>query len=690
MKLPRSLIQALWPIAAWGILGMVGCAEDPGHPEAGEAALDIRCLPRGLGAPWTLEQPGGRVSVGYGDTTLAGLTPGDHVLVWSRVPSWISPDPDTLAVRLASGSRDSLVGRYRQPQAGTAVLNIQPQPPELQAPWFLDRGDGWTREGSGEARIEGLATGTYSLFWGHVAGYYLPPGGFRQFELAPGASVTAAGIYRQESLPSGTLIIDAEPDHLFASWELGGPDNQVYRGQGDATFYGMAAGTYFLEWGDGGEWGRPRVGSPTGLLIANQVLRFGGDYLSPDVPEVPGVQVGNGPMAGEVAVSWDSVDNSLDPVARYDVAASPDGPITSGTFASALLLGSFPYAGLHTHYEQVFAPDDGLEIGRRYWFAVQARDETDRASPVTESPDHLVSRGWHLSGVVRDHRGEPVAGVPLDVAYMGGEGPTLRAWSQEDGTFLSPLLLAFNPVGVVTDAAESHPGLYYDVRVEGLDWDGQDSLDITLIPRHLLDDACSEFDHDFLTYLRGMTNTTNPTNNRPDTRLWKWERFPLKVFIPAATGTTGLDLADLCREMPPVWSLHLEQDVFAMTDQPDSAQVVFRFDDDLPQLNGQVSLLLPQGGHFIGDVVPARMEVYINSTMGIARRVQEVALHELGHVLGIADHSQCSDAGYLMYISSSGALDRGIEAAIHPDEKVLAWTIINLPQGVDMANYLAR
>ena len=690
LKFTGSMSQALFPVAVWVILCAAGCSDDPGLPEPAGAVLAIRCLPQGLGAPWTLEQPGGRVSVGYGDTTLADLAPGDHRLAWSHVPGWISPDPDTLTVRLASGSRDSLEGRFHQPLAGTAGLHVLPHPPELQAPWFLDRGDGWTKEGAGEVTLEGLATGTYSVFWGYVAGYFLPPGGFRQVELAPGASVIAVGFYRLESLPSGTLIIDAEPDHLFAPWDLRGPEDLVYHGQGDATFYGMAAGTYFLEWGNGGEWGVPRIGSPIGQLNSNQVLRFGGEYLSPEVPEVPEVAVGHGPFGGEVEVSWHSVDNSLSPVDRYEVAASGDGPITSGNFASAQLLGSFPHEGIHTRFEQVFGPGDGLVSGRRYWFAVQARDEIDRSSPVTASPDHLVISGWHLSGVIRDHRGEPVAGVPLELAYLGVEGPPMRVWSLEDGTFQSPLLLAHDPIGLVTHAAESHPLRYYDFRIEGMDGEGRDHLDITLVPRHRLDDACSEFGHDFLTYLRGMTKTTNPTNNRPDTRLRKWERFPLKVFIPEAAGTTGLDLAGLCREMPPVWNLHLEQEVFVLTDRPDSAQVVFRFDDDVPQVNGQVSVLLPGGGHFIGDVIPARMEVYLNATMGVAQRVQEVALHELGHVLGIADHSQCTGAGYLMYVSSSGALDHGIEAAIHPDEQALVWTIINLPQEVDLANYLAR
>jgi len=209
-----------------------------------------------------------------------------------------------------------------------------------------------------------------------------------------------------------------------------------------------------------------------------------------------------------------------------------------------------------------------------------------------------------------------------------------------------------------------------------------------LLPRRGSEAGCPESGGDFLKYVRHMTRTRFPTNGRPDTRLLHWERYPLRVHVPAQVNQAGLDLAALARSSALIWNSVLAEDFFVFVAAADSADVVFRFATDNPQVNGQVSILEPAGNAFIGDVIPQREEVYIAEDMGVSQRVQEVVLHELGHVLGIAEHSLCREVGYLMYISSSGALDHGPDQAIHPDEQALAFCLRYLPQGVDMEGYI--
>ena len=184
-----------------------------------------------------------------------------------------------------------------------------------------------------------------------------------------------------------------------------------------------------------------------------------------------------------------------------------------------------------------------------------------------------------------------------------------------------------------------------------------------------------------------MTKTDAPTNDRPDQRLNKWDHFPLAVYLPDNPAGVGYDFPALTRLAMDQWNATLGMTLFSEAADSLGADVVASFSDAVPQVNGQVVMLAPPGVRFIGDDVPEQMGLYLNTTMFPEQRIIEVAMHEMGHILGIADHSLCSEAGYLMYITSAGALDEGMENAIHEDEQALVRIIVNLPQSVDMSGY---
>ncbi len=88
------------------------------------------------------------------------------------------------------------------------------------------------------------------------------------------------------------------------------------------------------------------------------------------------------------------------------------------------------------------------------------------------------------------------------------------------------------------------------------------------------------------------------------------------------------------------------------------------------------------------DPVPyhPREVPFVTSGHGPLPGVAEVSLHELGHTLGLLNHSDCYVPEYLMVIAGGfGALDRN--EPIHLDERRAVECIRYLPQGQDISRY---
>ncbi len=416
-------------------------------------------------------------------------------------------------------------------------------------------------------------------------------------------------------------------------------------------------------------------------------LVFRGDYLSPQPLAVEGLAVDNGLVPGQVDVAWQSLDNVMVPIKEYLVLAIGENAGEDPDWAEARELGTYSPLGPDFRYRESYGPEAGLVPGLPYRFTVRGRDLQDRMSPVRDSVVVTVHQGYRVSGTVIDTHGLPLAGIPVEISYEGMTGDPLRVFTDDQGAFSGYSLWGGAVVHVRTLSRDVAPGAWYDYAPDQLLNGAWQNLDITLIPNRGVDPACSEYGDSFLTYVRTMTKTRNPTSERPNTLFNKWDHYPLSVYVPDHVNKHGLDLGALCRTAPTIWNEDMDEVFFVTAGDSGSADVVFRFGTNNPGKYGEASIILPAGNHFIGDVIPQKMEVYIREDIGVAQGVQEVALHELGHVLGAANHSLCSDAGYLMYISSFGVLDNGPENAIHPDEKALIRCLRYLPQGVDMAAY---
>ena len=117
-----------------------------------------------------------------------------------------------------------------------------------------------------------------------------------------------------------------------------------------------------------------------------------------------------------------------------------------------------------------------------------------------------------------------------------------------------------------------------------------------------------------------------------------------------------------------------------------TADVHFRWVTDAAAGYGEAVLELPAGG-ILGNVLPERMRIEVETGLLTDTFFQEVVLHELGHALGLAEHydPSCSAAGHLMVYGASGNLS--LAEPIHPDEVRAVRFVSRLHEGLDMAGY---
>lgn len=650
--------------------------------------IEILHYPFELLPAWTLHGPDGFLVESAGDTLLTDIPPGDYALTIHDLDGW---DLQGLPVRTGTLQEGRTLtfgfSFIVAPPPQTAPIKIDTRPDFIDIPWHIEGPDGLALDGLNDAFFPEMITGVYYVSWGEVHGYLPPYTGSYPFLLRPNIQLNLPGWYEEDPLDWSDIVIDPDPDEAQAPWILTGPDGFHEEGTGDAVLeHFLAGGEYTVVWGEVPDMATPVPRTGTATVTGLQDLVFHGDYI-PVIPlPVPGITVGPGPQLGEITLEWQSLHASYHPIVEYRTALSTAGPITGENWDAAVPLETLPHTGPGMSFSADYSvAEHGLVPGALTWFMVRAVDDHGNLSTIEGEHAQLVPRIVPVFGRITGISGEPLAGIPVEI---GLDGASLGRMSTDaEGAFRFEAVRNIDAITVGTRAVEVDPGVWYDHVVSPRLLDGVTPADITLIPRHPIDPVCSNYSGEFLNYLRTMTKTVHPTGNRPDLRLYRWEAFPLRVYVPGHVNQAGIDLAELCRGMAELWNTTMEASLFVLVDEPGAADVVFRFGDDLPTLNGQVSILAPGGGYTVGDVVPARMEVYINRTMNDLQRIQEVALHELGHVLGVADHSLCSEAGYLMYVSSSGALDHGPENAVHPDERNLIRTILSLPQGTDMGGY---
>ncbi len=399
-------------------------------------------------------------------------------------------------------------------------------------------------------------------------------------------------------------------------------------------------------------------------------------------PAVPAVAAGPGPAPGDVLVSWMRAGPSAYPVVAYQVAISYTGVITEANWASARMVREVPNEVGRVGYEEnLTVAGEQMVPGADAWFAVRALDEIGQMSPVATNGFTTITTGWWLNGVVRDDRDALLVGATVRSA-----DPDLSTNTDVNGLFSLGPFRSIDRAVLTTATSNAAISGWFDFQSGEIDSVSGRDYEIVLIRRYVLDAECDLYGGQFLNYLRVMTRTEFDVTDPANTVLHRWDTYPLRAYVPDLVNSTGVDFGEAARFAMAYWDSVMGEAYFAAATDEAAAEVVFVFDDSRPNFNGQVSLLEPSGPDInLGDVVPEKVESYLNTTIATQKFAREVALHELGHVLGLLSHSACRQSGYLMVAGASGNLSN--PDPIHPDEQNAARCVRRLPREVDMAGY---
>ncbi len=658
-------------------------------PPAAKATVIVTVDPDSIQEVWTLSGPADFFLLGRGTSTLPDLQAGTYSIHWASPPCWsLSASADSVATATAGDTTVFYQAYAAQPQAcGKLVINIlfaDEQFASLSVPWTLSGPDDFSLTGQGTAYLDMIPPGEYRIQWA-------PPEGFRFLTQTPTATVSTgetgilSATIEADLSQHGRIEVINYPLGLNAFWEITGPGNPI-TGWGNQAIDYLVPGDYHISWAEVPEFSLVPETEFDLHMGPHQIITFTGEYRRQVPASVKGIQVRPGDGPGLVDVSWQWVQDSLYPVTTYEIRTSPDGPLTDANWNQARRLSEQAAVANQESYTRTFSvAEDGMVPGVMNWFGVRAWDGAGQPSPLEGQWGTVPTQTGAVTGRVIAADGQLQAGVPVELSREGK--PPLRTTTDIDGAFAFSAILNNLPISLRTVSGETDPGRWFDYTLELPVGSPLEDLPLPLVEQHEMDSRCTLATPDFMTYLRAMTKTNLPTDNRPDTKLYKWDHWPLTVYLPADDTPVEVDFQAQSRWALEIWNTTMPEPYFVETDAPETADVVFVYSDQYPTLNGQVSILEPRGGYVVGNIIPQRMEVYLHSTMDSAQRVAEVALHELGHVIGIAGHSPCSRAGYLMYITSAGVLDNGPENAIHPDEQALVEAIRHLPQGLDMAGF---
>lgn len=395
-------------------------------------------------------------------------------------------------------------------------------------------------------------------------------------------------------------------------------------------------------------------------------------------PAVTSAAVAPGSDPVQVWMTWTRVSGSTYPLVDYVIVLSYDGAVTADNWEAAQFLAAVPHVAAQVGYQAVFDRDHGaLRPGAEAWFAIRARDDHGQLSNVVTNRRTLITTEWWIDGRVLDDEG-----APLPAVIVATSAPVRNGNTDVEGRYRLGPFRSIDTVQVQTTAEVE----YYDFTTGRLGSTVDAYLELTLPHKYGVDDACTDYDGDFLTYLRAVTRTVPSLADTSASRLWKWDHYPVRVFLPDSTNATGRQLDDLARAMLALWNATMGEEYLVEVPTAAEADVVTSWVASIVGAYGQVSLLDPADGSF-GDVQPVRMRMKVMADLNTDQFFQEVVLHELGHVLGFWTHSTgCELAGHLMINGAAGNLS--LAQPIHPDEVHVVRCVRRLPQGAQMSRYV--
>ncbi len=217
-------------------------------------------------SPWTFIGPAGDTPdtvYGVGRTKIELSFNGQYTVTWGDVDQFITPAAQTLHVVLEEDAQFNLTAIYT-PVRGSVGITASFGSTELK--WALTGPTGTVQTGAGDAVLEGMRPGVYSLVATEQDGWI--PG-------APDSdNLSSSGGISLSVTAEAAVSILAQPTDLDPSWTLTGPGGYSFAGSGDQLIGDLTAGSYTLTWDDVDGWTVPEQSTQT--LDANTGIVFSG------------------------------------------------------------------------------------------------------------------------------------------------------------------------------------------------------------------------------------------------------------------------------------------------------------------------------------------------------------------------------------------------------------------------------
>jgi formylglycine-generating enzyme required for sulfatase activity len=224
---------------------------------------------------WVLSGPENFSMAGTGDRDLSGLPPGEYMITWPETDGWSSPASSSEMLE-ADATVTFTAGHL-------PALSIIPAPEGLVIPWQVNGPGGYGQAGQGAAKLEDLATGSYTITWLDVDGWTTPDQGTGSITADQGLILTAEYAQIME-----TLYVAPEPVGIDAPWSITGPEGFTATGTGQAAVPVVDEGDYRLTWGAVDGMNAPAVS--TAVFASGESVQISARYL----PAFPMILVSSG------------------------------------------------------------------------------------------------------------------------------------------------------------------------------------------------------------------------------------------------------------------------------------------------------------------------------------------------------------------------------------------------------------
>ena len=345
-------------------------------------------------------------------------------------------------------------------------------------------------------------------------------------------------------------------------------------------------------------------------------------------PGVRAIDVRGGPALGSLQVSWDRPESEPGqaPVAAYRIAWA-EQPFSVGEFQSA------------HHVRIADAPDriqqeallTGLVPGETYYVRLQSQDADGNGSfPSYPLDPARASREISFAGWVR---GVGFDSPPEDLAGMHFIAEESSTTTDADGRFALSTMSGGDMLPVLLlDPRGTWAGLRMDLS------GASHLIETVLFPRAtvpiLSSDPQAPSSMSMSEYVRVMT-----ANDRAPHRLLTWANWPVRIGLPDYVFESEVEQVDYRRSFEraiQTWNEALGEPLLVGVElgQPHELEPWIEIVPGEEQTLGQTVVLEPTGELF--EVIPKRMAMRLRVNFRTQRFSDQVVLHEMGHVLGLA------------------------------------------------------